>query len=104
MVDEKSNFDLESKLDKMQAKKLLVEFFRKNPANVVFSGHALKRMKARKLTTIDVMNVLRAGKIYGEAEFENGSWRYHVETIRITVVFAFETPEKIIIVSAWRKQ
>jgi hypothetical protein len=48
------------------------------------------------------MNVLRAGNIYKDAELENGSWRYQIETKKITVVFAFNSPDKIRIITAWR--
>lgn len=35
------------------------------------------------------MNVLRGG-VVREAEWENGSWRYRVETPRMTFVVVFE--------------
>jgi hypothetical protein len=62
------------------------------------------------LSDVDVVNVLRGG-VVRPAEFENGSWRYRVETQRITVVVAFdpdpdeaETEDEIelVVVTAWR--
>jgi hypothetical protein len=99
-----SIIDIESRLNRTQAKKILGEFFRANPNSVSFTSHAQKQMLERDLTSIDVVNVLRAGKIYGDPEVENGSFRYRIETTRIMVVFAFRSPDKIVIVTAWRKQ
>jgi hypothetical protein len=104
VIDKTSSVDIESKLNKIQAKKLLGEFFKKNPNSVSFTNHAQKQMAKRDLTSTDVINVLRAGKIYNEPEYENGTYRYRVETTRIMVIFAFRSPNKIVIVSAWRKQ
>jgi hypothetical protein len=101
LVDDSSMVDVTSRLDKTQARKLLSEFF-KIPNTVSFSDHAQKQMKARNLTSVDVLNVLRAGNIDDDPEFENGSWRYRIRTTKITVVFAFREPNKIRIVSAWR--
>lgn len=100
-LDAKSIHDVESRLDKVQARKLLSEFFRM-PNTVSFSQHAQEQMRDRNLTSVDVLNVLRAGQIEGDPEFEHDSYRYRVRTSKITVVFAFREPNKIRIVTAWR--
>jgi hypothetical protein len=61
-------------------------------------------MQERNLKSGDVLNVLRAGNIYREPEFENGSWRYRIETKKIAVVFAFMRPDRIRIVTVWREE
>lgn len=85
-----------------QARKALAEIFNTEPNNISFSKHALNQMKERNLTTGDVLNVLKAGTIHGAPEFENGSWRYHVQTKKITVVIAFRNPNFVAVVTAWR--
>lgn len=68
---------------------------------VSFSGHAEEAMANRGLSKVDVENVLRGGG-GAEGEWENGSWRYRVYTQRITVVVAFRSEERLIVVTAWR--
>ena len=97
-----SSVDIMSRLEKTQARKLLSEFFNKDPNKVSFTKHALDQMQERTLITGDILNVLRAGSIHNDPEFEHGSWRYQVETKKITVVFAFNSPDKIKIITAWR--
>jgi hypothetical protein len=89
-------------LDRLKARKILAEFFNTNPNNVSFTKHAQEQMQKRNLMSGDILNVLRAGNIYKNAELENGSWRYQIETKKITVVFAFNSPDKIRIITAWR--
>lgn len=61
-------------------------------------------MKKRDLKTGDVINVLHKGQIYGDPEFENGSWRYRIQTNNITIVIAFRKPNHVVVVSAWRNK
>lgn len=71
-------------------------------------------MEKDGLTDLDAVNVLRAGAVR-EAEFENGSWRYRLETQRMVFVIAFDPePEtmpadedsvdelEVVIVTGWR--
>jgi hypothetical protein len=53
------------------------------------------------LTTVDCENVLRGG-VVRPGEFEHGTWRYRVETSRITVVVAFRSEGELVVVTAWR--
>lgn len=76
--------------------------------------HARREMEKDNLTDIDAVNVLRGG-VVREGEWENGSWRYHVETPKIVFVVTFD-PEpavmpdgnddlgetELIIVTGWR--
>ncbi len=102
MIDLKSKIDLESKLEKGQARKILSEILNFGPNYLSFTKHAREKMKERNLKSGDILSVLKAGNILNNPEFENGSWRYSVETSKITVVFAFRTPNQIIVVTSWR--
>ena len=78
--------------------------------------HARKEMDKDGLTDLDAVNVLRAG-VVREAEWENGSWRYRVETSRIVFVATFDPePEampadsedlrdmELVVVTGWRRR
>lgn len=69
----------------------------------IYSGHARKEILADSLTTLDCENVLRGG-IVRPGEYENGSWRYKVETDRIAVVICFRSGTELVLVTAWRKK
>ena len=71
--------------------------------NVAFPDHARKRLTQWRLTAEDCVNVLRAGAM-GEAENENGPWRYPVRTHRIVVVVAFRSEAEVVVVTAWRME
>lgn len=55
----------------------------------VAGSHARKEMDKDGLTDLDAVNVLRGG-VVRDPEWENGSWRYRVETHRMTFVVAFD--------------
>jgi hypothetical protein len=76
--------------------------------------HARKEMENDRLTDVDAVNVLRGG-VVREAEWENGSWRHRVETMKMVFVIAFDPePEampaeeddvgdlELIVVTGWR--
>lgn len=69
--------------------------------DVAFSRHALTELENDDMTTVDAVNVLRGG-VVRPGEFENGSWRYRVQTGRMTVVVAFRSRTELIVVTAWR--
>jgi hypothetical protein len=78
-------------------------------------SHARKEMNEDGLTDVDAVNVLRGGMVR-EPEWENGSWRYRVETARMLFVVVLD-PEpdvvpaadadlgdtELIVVTGWRK-
>ena len=70
---------------------------------LLFPRHAQEEMKKEKppLLDADCLNVLHGGAIQ-PAELENGSWRYRVQTQKITVVIAFLSKTKLVLVTAWR--
>ena len=65
--------------------------------------HAEDRMRQRKITTVDCVNVLRGG-VVAEGELENGSLRYRVFTPRMCVVVRFESETELEVVTAWREK
>lgn len=71
---------------------------------VAFSQHATDEMRADDLTTVDCVNVLRAGAVKQAADFEKESWRYRVETTKICVVVAFRSESELVIVTTWRNK
>ncbi len=66
-----------------------------------YSKHAKDEMLADDLTTVDCENVLRGG-VVRPGEYEHGTWRYRVETSKITVVVAFRSERELVVVTAWR--
>jgi hypothetical protein len=70
---------------------------------VGFSGHALEELAKDGLTTPDATNVLRNG-VVDPGEWENGSWRYRLRTRRATVVVAFRSETRLVVVTAWRNR
>ena len=66
-----------------------------------YSKHAKDEMLDDDLTTVDCENVLRGG-VVRPGECEHGTWRYRVETSRITIVIAFRSERELVVVTAWR--
>ena len=77
-------------------------------------SHAREEMEKDKLTDLDAVNVLRGG-VVREPEWENGSWRYRVDTQRMAFVISFDPePDRVptddkelgevelVVVTGWR--
>jgi hypothetical protein len=58
-------------------------------------------MRRDGIEITDIANVLRGG-MPREPEFENGAYRYKVETQRFCVVVEFIQEDELMIVTAWR--
>lgn len=102
-----SNIDFKSKkTDKVKARKLVVEIATKHPKNVMFSNHALEKLKKDNLTLADAWNVLKGtAKIHQEGEFERGSYRYRLETNFLMLVVAFWPDGKgLNVITGWDKR
>lgn len=67
----------------------------------IYSKHAKEEMLDDDLTTVDCENVLRGG-VVRPGEYEHGTWRYRIETSKITVVVAFRSEQELVVVTAWR--
>lgn len=93
-------------MPKNQARKHLSQILNSG-ANIHFSKHAIIELGKDGLNTVDAINVLKspAAMILSEAEFENGSYRYRVETRYLMVVVAFTVNGmEVIVVTAWDKR
>lgn len=103
-IDITSMIDITSKLNKNQARKFLSELLRKSGVSKIsLSTHCREELKNDNLTTVDLLNVLKAGFIKMDPEFENENYRYKVETDKIVVVISFVNKESIRCITAWRK-
>ena len=71
---------------------------------VSFSAHATDEIRTDDLTTMDCVNVLRAGAVTESADLENGTWRYRMHTPRMCVVVAFRSEQDLRVVTAWRNR
>jgi hypothetical protein len=80
----------------------LAKIFNLSASSISFTKRALEEMNVRDLRVGDVVNVLRGCKIPYEPVFENGSWRCHVKTQKITVIVAFRNPGAITVLNTWR--
>jgi hypothetical protein len=74
-----------------------------NNAFVSLTRHARNEMRADGMDSPDVLNVLRAGRVFEDGEYQNGSWRYRVHTEFFCVVVAFRGPNQLVVVTVWRK-
>ena len=92
---------MDQPLSAADARKLAKEII--ETGSVVFTKHAEAEMAKDKLDVIDTINVLRGGA-YSEAEWENGAWRHHAFTQKITVVIEFEDETELVVITAWRKR
>lgn len=64
--------------------------------------HAQQRMGQRGMDAVDVENVLRAG-VVEPGKKVRGSWRYRLTTSRMVVVVGFRSPQRLMVITAWRK-
>jgi hypothetical protein len=92
-------FDPNCPLPAVEARKLVRLIIKEG--FVDFTDHALKELANDGMSTVDAINVLRAGAIH-EAEWENGGWRYHAETQRFRVVFELESESECLVITAMR--
>lgn len=82
-----------------QARKIISGIL--DTGSVIPSKHFREEAEKDQLDIVDAENVLRCG-VVREPEWENGSWRYQVETPRIRVVIVFETETELILVTIMR--
>lgn len=84
----------------VQEAKALIRHILEN--GVVLPCNHFKREAAKDgLTIVDAENVLRFGTVR-DPEWENGSWRYQVETPRIRVVIALGSEEEMTLITIMR--
>jgi hypothetical protein len=90
---------MDEPLDRVAAKRLVAEIMENG--TWVVSPHAREEMAKDDMSDQDAINILRAG-VYGEAEWENGRWRYRAWTARMVVIFQFESETELRLITAWR--
>lgn len=90
----------QARLEPSKARDVIREILQ--TGSVVWSHHAEVELAKDSMTTVDAVNVLRGGTVR-QPEYENGSWRYRVETQRMAVVVALDSETELCVVTAWRK-
>jgi hypothetical protein len=83
------------------AKTLAKKILEAEDGEIVFTDHCNAELAKDDRSTGDCLNAIRGGA-YHEAEFENGSWRYRIETGKVGVIFQFRSETEILVVTAWR--
>ncbi len=96
------DIDISNQLPVAQARKLLSSVL--VHGIVLFSAHAKREMENDDMMEQDVINVLRAGRIYEPGELVRGSWRYRCHTRLFCVVVAFSSVTQSAVVTVWRKK
>lgn len=68
--------------------------------------HFQEEIQKDDLREGDVLNALKAGWMNPRypPEIQSQRWRYRIGTQRITVVVEFESPEEMVLVTAWRNR
>lgn len=97
----------EDRLNKNEARKQIAKIVSQHPENIRFSRHAFKELQNDNLTPTDALNVLKSpdAKILQDGEFENGSYRYRLETSHLMVVVGFwNDGTGLNVVTAWDKR
>ena len=92
-------FNPEIPLKEAEAKALVRKIL--DTGDVRWPEHALEEMEKDAMTSKDVENTLRGGWVRGP-EWENGEYRYHLETQKFRVVVAFESETELVVVTAMR--
>ncbi|MBI4918217.1 MAG: hypothetical protein HY825_20445 [Acidobacteria bacterium] len=88
-------------LTRREARRLIHEILA--AGTVGLSSHALDELRKDEATAVDAIIVLRAGTVR-RVELRNGTWRYPVRTARMTVVVAFRSAVRLVVVTAWRNR
>jgi len=86
-------------LDETTARDLIRDIL--DEGAILWSGHAEDEMDEDNLEKIDCKNVLRAGWVE-KSEWENGGWRYHVCSHKLTLIVEFASESQLVVVTAWR--
>jgi protein-tyrosine-phosphatase len=104
-LDLRSSDDLRSrKLDRNQAKKIAAEIL--SEGSISYTGHCKQELKNDKMDTVDVINILRCGRIGREPEPAEkfGAWRYRVETHKMAVIIEIHSTSHVRVITAWRNK
>lgn len=86
----------------LQTAKKVIRFIAEN-GTVHFTGHARRELAKDSRSTQDCLNAMRGGKVLS-VEYENGGWRYRVDTGRVCVIVELESGESLFVITAWRTE
>jgi Domain of unknown function (DUF4258) len=101
-LDHGSSDDLErTRLDNNQAKKLIQKITASG--DVRFTNHAKQRLLERSMSTLDVMNVLRCGKLIRKEADPEGRINYRVEIDAMFAVVGILSKSDLRIITAGRR-
>ncbi len=97
----------DQRLSRNEARKQISKIMSQYPENVRFSRHAIKELENDELTPTDALNVLKSpdAKINQDGEWENGNYRYRLETSHLLIVVGFwNDGTGLSVVTAWDKR
>jgi uncharacterized phage infection (PIP) family protein YhgE len=97
----------DQRLSRNEARKQISKIMSQSPGNARFSKHAIEELDKDGLTTADAINVLKStdAKIFKDGEWENGNYRYRLETSHLLVVVGFwNDGTGLSVVTAWDKR
>ncbi len=97
----------DQRLSRNEARKQITKIMGQSPQNVRFSRHATTELENDGLTIMDAINVLKssASKIVQDGEWENGNFRYRLETSNLLIVVGFwNDGSGLNVVTAWDKR
>jgi hypothetical protein len=86
----------------LQTAKKVIRFISERGV-VHFTRHAREELAKDSRSTQDCLNAMRGGKVLA-AEWENGGWRYRVDTGRVCVIVELESGESLFVITAWRTE
>jgi hypothetical protein len=86
----------------LQTAKKVIRFIAEN-GTVHFTRHAREELAKDSRSTQDCLNAMRGGRVLS-SEFENGGWRYRVDTGRVCVIVELESGESLFVITAWRTE
>lgn len=102
----KSHSDFKShRLQKEEARKLLVRMTKREDADVTITKHAIEELTKDGFSADDAISMLESteARILKEAEYENGSYRYRVETDEMCLIIVFDSERELTVITGWRK-
>jgi hypothetical protein len=86
----------------LQTAKKVIRYIAEN-GTVHFTRHARDELAKDSRSTQDCLNAMRGGKVLS-AEWENGAWRYRVDTGRVCVIVELESGDSLFVITAWRTE
>jgi hypothetical protein len=86
----------------LQTAKKVIRYIAEN-GTVHFTRHAREELAKDSRSTQDCLNAMRGGRVLS-SEWENGAWRYRIDTGRVCVVVELESGDALFVITAWRTE